>query len=342
MQSIVKAHDDTATSCAWRGDGGIVTCGLDGTVLVWKYDADAEKAHVQKEKEKAKGKDEKKEELPPILSKAKVFSRAHSPGVASVAVNPAGTTLVSSGIDGDVNIYDLETMTRVGTLDLTPSDVWKLAHSPVAPVIASGGHGGVIGIFNLGTGARQAAISTHADFINSVAFSPDGRFVAAACVDGSVHVADVEASAVVASVRGAHLLPVTSVSFSHDGAVLFTGSQDRTIHMYDVSALGGASMGAGAASGGSGSAPGAALIASLSGSLHWVTSVAASPATHHVASASADRAVRIYDVRKRELVHAFEGHSERVWSVSWNPAATRIATVTDAGALGLFPVTSFI
>jgi len=50
--------------------------------------------------------------------------------------------------------------------------------------------------------------------------------------------------------------------------------------------------------------------------------------------------VRVWDVRKREQAHAFEGHADRVWSVAWNPAGTRIASTSDSGALGLFPVSA--
>ena len=47
--------------------------------------------------------------------------------------------------------------------------------------------------------------------------------------------------------------------------------------------------------------------------------------------------MRVWDLRKRDQVHCFEAHSDRVWSVAWNPAGTRLASVSDGGALGLFP-----
>jgi len=342
MQTIVRAHEDTATSCCWRSDGGIVTAGLDGQVAFWRYDPEAETRHAEAATAPKDGKKDAK--LPPILSCTKRIERAHSLGVVSVAANPAGSVLVTSGINNDVSIWDLGSYTRSKVLELTASDVWKLAFNPVASQFASGGHGGSINLFSTDTGAKMASIETSAEFINNVAYSPDGRYVAACGVDGSLHVADVEAGTVVSTVRNAHLLPIQSVSFSHDGTTLYTGSYDRSIHVYDVSNLGSGSSASSAAGAGAAGADRAssALICSLVGHLHWVTSVAASPATHHIASASADRSVRVWDARKRECVHSFEGHGERVWSVSWNPAGTRLATATDAGALGLFPLSAFV
>ena len=120
------------------------------------------------------------------------------------------------------------------------------------------------------------------------------------------------------------------VAWAHDGETLYTGSRDRAVHAFDVSAL---------AAGGE--ARGAALIASYVGHLGAVTAVAASPAAHVLASASADRTVRLWDARAHQQLHAFETHDSDVAAVAWSPSGARIASVSASGALAVASVGSF-
>jgi WD repeat-containing protein 61 len=339
MQTIIRAHDESAVAVCWRSDGGIISGSLDGSVHLWKYDPEAERKALEAQASK----DEKaKKESVVVISSSKKLDKAHHLGVTSLCTDPAGSRLISSGVSSEVHIWDLTSgYSKIRTLDTTPADVWRLAHSPITQQFASGGQGGTVNIFSSETGNKDLSVPTGSDFINSVAYSPDGKLVAAGSADGSISIVDVEAGAVVSRIHKAHLLPVQSVSFSSDGGTLYSGSYDRSIHCYDVSAVGGG--GSSSSSSSSSSSNTAGLICSLMGHLHWVTCVAASPITsHHIASSSADRSVRVWDARKREQVHSFEGHGERVWSVSWNPEGGRLATVTDGGALGLFPASAFI
>ena len=103
-------------------------------------------------------------------------------------------------------------------------------------------------------------------------------------------------------------------------------------------------MGAG---GGGGAASSAPLVCSLTGHLGFVASVAACPSRAGlVASGAADRAVKVWDTRKRECLHSFEGHAGCVTGVAWAPegsagaaaGSVRLASVSDAGGLALHTV----
>lgn len=70
--------------------------------------------------------------------------------------------------------------------------------------------------------------------VMSVAFSPDGKFLAAA-TGNTVEIWDVAAGKRTAILRG-HAYEVMSVAFSPDGKTLASGSDDETIKLWDVAA----------------------------------------------------------------------------------------------------------
>ncbi len=72
--------------------------------------------------------------------------------------------------------------------------------------------------------------------VYSVAFSPDGRYLAAGGAAGAVHLIDTTSWQVVRPLEG-HTGLVISVGFSPDGRLLASGSEDMTIKLWDVSDL---------------------------------------------------------------------------------------------------------
>src|SRR4029079_18490237 len=73
----------------------------------------------------------------------------------------------------------------------------------------------------------------HTGDINSVAFSPDGRFVVTASADGTARVWDAATGKTVAALRG-HSKSVHTASFSPDGKFIVTASDDATVRLWDA------------------------------------------------------------------------------------------------------------
>ncbi len=84
-------------------------------------------------------------------------------------------------------------------------------------------------------------------------------------------------------------------------ALVISASLDRTVMVWEVAIQGGT----------------AKLLHKLEGHSHGVDCVALSPDQRHVASASRDKTVRIWDLMAGQQVAVLEGHSERVTSVAW-------------------------
>jgi serine/threonine protein kinase len=69
--------------------------------------------------------------------------------------------------------------------------------------------------------------------VNSLAFSPDGKTIAAGCGDRNVHLWSVATGAPVATLSG-HTDKVNAVAYSPDGKLIASGSDDATVRIWNA------------------------------------------------------------------------------------------------------------
>jgi WD40 repeat protein len=72
------------------------------------------------------------------------------------------------------------------------------------------------------------------DPVYSVAFSPDGKLLAAGQADGTILLWDMAARELYGQPLTGHSSLVKTISFSHDGRTLASGGFDRAIMLWDV------------------------------------------------------------------------------------------------------------
>ncbi|HYX48754.1 MAG TPA: WD40 repeat domain-containing serine/threonine-protein kinase, partial [Ktedonobacteraceae bacterium] len=77
-----------------------------------------------------------------------------------------------------------------------------------------------------------------------------------------------------------------------------------------------------------------------SGHSSRVTSVAWSPAGTHLATASFDKTVRIWDTAHGFSTITYRGHWDRVQSVTWSPEGKRVASASDDGTVQVWDATT--
>jgi WD40 repeat protein len=83
----------------------------------------------------------------------------------------------------------------------------------------------------------EGDLTTSIGPVYSVAFSPDGKTLAAGSADGTVGLWDVATGQQIGDPLAAPGGPVYSVAFSPDGKTLAAGSADGTIRLWDVAYL---------------------------------------------------------------------------------------------------------
>lgn len=161
----------------------------------------------------------------------------HSAPIQAVSVSADGEKLVSGSEDSTVRLWD----TRTGAERLAfkaSAPVYAAVISPdgrviaAAPVLSK-----TVTLWNATTGKLAKMLGPHTDELHCVAFSPNGRFLAAGSDDATAIVLNVDSGERVA-LMGGERNRVESVAFSPDGTVLLAGggwgvSDQQYVRLWD-------------------------------------------------------------------------------------------------------------
>ena len=145
----------------------------------------------------------------------------------------------------------------------------------------------------------------HADVIFSVAFSPDGRWLASGSEDNTIKIWDVASGRELRTLSG-HTGWVQSVAFSPDGRQLVSGSSDTTVKLWDVAT--------------------GAELRTLRGHTKTVYSVAFSPNGRWVASGGEDNPVKLWDAATGRELRTLAGVEGSTLSVAFSPDGRWVAS----------------
>ncbi len=142
----------------------------------------------------------------------------------------AGGPWTGANLDKEIRLWETHFDRPIRVLRGHAANVCSVAFAHGVDLLASASVDGTAKLWNTRT-AECLATETNV-FIHTLAFSPDGRWIAAGCADGGVCVLNTNGLAVARSWR-AHQRPVQSLAFSSGGHWLATASADQTIAMWD-------------------------------------------------------------------------------------------------------------
>lgn len=177
--------------------------------------------------------------LPPAAGKGKLewgLKVGPLAPIAAVAFSPDGKRL-AAGSYGQVAVWDLAKGEPVKLLTNVLGAVNDLKFSPDGTLLAvAGGQPSAKGdlrLYKTADWSLVAVLRGHDDVVFSVAFSKDGKQLASASFDHSVHVWDVARKKMLKTFSN-HSDFVYAVAFDPSAKYLFTASKDRTVQMIDL------------------------------------------------------------------------------------------------------------
>jgi WD40 repeat protein len=229
------------------------------------------------------------------------------PGVVwGLAYGPDGTWLVS-GTDADNRLR-----------------VWDMVTARVRQVIPAGA--GIVRFVTVSPDGRRVAATTldpqdNKHYLHvcdrasgerlfsaeggALAYSPDGRWLAARAADAKVVLLlDAQTHETAARFLG-HDKYVESAAFSHDSRLLASCSHDRTVRLWEV---------------------GGDACRVLRGHTDEVFAAAFHPGGRRLATGGRDRAVWLWDLERDEEVARLPGHTSFVMSLAFSPDGATLAS----------------
>jgi len=236
----------------------------------------------------------------------------HSAPIRSVSFSPNGETVLSSSSDKTIAIWNLQG-DRLHTLTGHTGAVWSTRFSPDGKAIVSGSADRTIKLWN-SDGMEVRTMTGHGGDVRTVLFSPNGEWIISGGADKTIMIWNLDGT-LLQSIKG-HTADIRSISINAEATLLASGSGDNILKLWRIQQVFFDSESI---------EPEPTNyrieieeIFSIEAHSSAIRSVCFSHDGLMLATGSADKKIKIWDLKGREL-QVLKGHNDAVRSVSFSP-----------------------
>jgi WD40 repeat protein len=158
--------------------------------------------------------------------------RGHADGVMAVSFFPDGRQLLSGGEDRLAILWDVQTGARLRSLPAQAESIYTAVCSPDGRLMAIPSSADTLRLYRP-DGTIEAQLACRCTDLRAVAFSPDGKLLAAGARDGRLTVWRLDPMTPILD-AAVHRRRIRALAFSPDGQTIAVGGEDVTIGLRDL------------------------------------------------------------------------------------------------------------
>ncbi|MRS02221.1 WD40 repeat domain-containing protein, partial [bacterium] len=300
LSKYIRGHDKPVWKLTFSPDGKrLASADEGGTVLLWNTEDMWPAGHPLSE---------------------------HYGMIHSLSFNTKGDILATTD---DERILRLWNTKKARVIYTSPKEEFysKAVFSPMGTQLAAGMSDGIIRLFDTTSLDNSTPLSFVVDLpakgeLSSLAFSPDGRIMAAASKvsdnESTISLWDIKKLARIGEPFKAHNDNIWRIVFSSDSKILASGSTDNTTILWDVQKPEHPRR----------------LHAPLTGHTDSVTDLAFSPDDRVIYSASADKSIRMWDTATgKQIGRPLTGHLSAILSMDFSNHRSLLASSDKDGTI---------
>ena len=354
---ILRGHTSVIFGVAFAPDGSVVSCSADDTVRIWNTLEGTVRLTLQH------GSSVKGVAVSPdgahIVSctynrevclwdaetgRELFCLEGHTKGVTGVAVSHDGTQIISCSSDETVRVWEMATGKETLTLEGHSRGILGISVSAMHVVSCS--EDKTVRVWGTSAGQETLLLDGPTSRVNSVAVGPDCKTLFSCAEDGTVCASSLHTGGTLRTLEG-HTSSVMGVAVHETGNEVASASVDKTVRLWDTStwketaSLPQPYVASGVALQGSLLATctgeGTAQLScsdrneeiALEGHSRSVTGITINASGRKVATCSADKTVRIWDVSNGKELCLCAGHAKDVTGVTFTTKGRLVSCSYD-------------